>query len=142
MSKIDLQKIIELNDLDRLQLAAELFPNVKFPMPAMSRIMSGEALLNSEQLSKLAHMLDVSIDDLYNTGGWKMKGNKADNKHIITFDASNYRAQLDTKTWITKIYHKDSLFHESVIIEGKCPIKEYLETINTLILNFKNNVKN
>lgn len=140
--KIDLQNIIDLNDLDKKKLASELFPDAKFPIPAMSRILSGESLMNSEQLSKLAHMLDVSVDDLYSTGGWKMKGNKADNSHVITFSASNYRAELDTKTWITKIYHKGSLFHESVIIDGKCPINEYLQTINTLILNFKNNVKN
>lgn len=139
---IDLAKIIELNDLDKVQLARDLFPNNKFSSMALARVIKGEALLNSEQLAKLAHILDVTVDDLYNSGGWKMKANKADNKHIITFEAVNYKAELDTKSWLTKIYHKNSLFHESIIIDGKCPINEYLETINNLISNFKNNVKN
>lgn len=139
---IDVAKIIELNDLDKVQLSKDLFPNHKYASMALTRVINGEMLLNSEQLSKLAHLLNVTVDDLYNAGGWKMKANKADNKHIITFEAINYKAELDTKSWITKIYHKNSLFHESIIIDGKCPVKEYLETINNLISNFKNNVKN
>ena len=135
---INLLAIMERNDLDRIELGKELFPGTKYPSIAITRIIDKKALLNSEQLAKLAHLLGVTVDDLYSSGGWKNKPSKTGD---IIFESGNYRAELDTETWITKVYHKDSLFHESIIHNGHTPINEYLENINNLILNNKSNVK-
>jgi len=61
---------------------------------------------------------------------------------IWTFENEDYKAELDQQSWITKIYHKDSLFFDAVIHNGSIPLSEFLNQLENLILNHKENVKN
>jgi hypothetical protein len=130
MKEVNVKQIIADKKLDANEIAKQLFPGNKFPRLALNRVMSGGAYLDSMQLSKLAHIIGVSIDSLYNRGSWKPSHK---NRQVI-FTNGRYKAILDVDTSITRIYDNDSLIHDSVIHTGATPLNEYLELINKIIL--------
>lgn len=137
MQAINLEAIVKKYDLDKKELAAQLFPGNKFPRVAFKRVLLGEAELNASQISKLALWVGVEISDLFLTGsqGWK----KTSTMGVITLSNGLYKAELDTTAWITRVFHNDSLFHESIIHSGTTPLSEYLNKINLIIKNHKSN---
>lgn len=130
---IDLKEIIKQNGLDKRKLAEQLFPHTKFPMLAMYRVTQKKGLLDSEQLSKLAAILGVTVNDLYKGGSWTMKS--TDKVHTLV--KGEYLAELNTETWITRIFHNGSLLHEAIIHTGVTRLSEYLEQIDNIIIKFK-----
>ena len=130
MQRINLAQIVSDNNLDKKEIAKELFPMHTYPMLAYKRIIKGDAVLNSDQISKLASITGLSIAQIFSGENWKSK--KTGN--LYTFTSGNYKAVLDTDTWITKIYLKDSLLHESVIMKKTVPLNEYLENLNSIII--------
>ena len=54
MKTIDLKEIIEKRKLDAKDVAQQLFPGIKYPKLALNRIIAGEAVLDANQISKLA----------------------------------------------------------------------------------------
>lgn len=135
MQAINLKQIVKQHDLDKNELATQLFPGNKFPRVALKRVLSGDAELNASQISKLALLVGVEISDLFLTGsqGWK----KTSTKGVITLSTGEYKAELDTTTWITRVFCNDSLFHESIIHSGTTPLSEYLNKINLIIKTHK-----
>lgn len=129
MKTIDLNKIISEQKLDPKEVAQQLFPGNKYPKLALNRVLSGEAVLNANQISKLALLTGLSIDQLYSENGWKSTSKAG----IIEFQNGDYKAELNTETWVTKIFHKGSLFHESIITPGATPISKYLNELNSII---------
>lgn len=142
MNNFNVNAIIEKYNLDAKTVASELFPKNDYPMMALSRVIKGEALLNTEQVSKLSFLTGVPIDKLFDGGSWVNIPRKAEDKTLI-FENGEYHAHLDRETWITKVYHKNSVFHESVITDGKSlPLSEYFNELDNLILKHIENGKN
>lgn len=137
MKTIDLKKLIESSDLDSKEVAKQLFPKNKYPDLALNRVMKGLNVLDADQISKLSLLSGVPISELFSGGEWK--GSTAQNVHVFT--NGEYRAELDPQTWITKVFHKGSLFHDSIIHSGSTPINEYLHELDQIIINFKNKQK-
>ena len=135
MKIIDLKLIIESCDLHKKTVAELLFPSNKFPELALNRVISGESELDAGQISKLALYSGLSISQLFTGDGWKAKTVKG----INTFTNGEFSAELDRETWTTKIFHKKSMFHESVLHSGSTPLSEYLANLDILILKFKEN---
>lgn len=135
MNTIDLKAIIEAKNLNTKIVAQQLFPTNQYPVLALNRVIAGQSLLDSMQISKFAMLANMSIDELYTNRGWK-----ADSKDgIHTFNNGEYLAELNTKTWTTKIYHNNSMIHEEVIHAKDTPLNQYLEALNNVILNIKSN---
>ena len=133
MNKIDLQSIIGTYRLDQKEIAESLFPGNKYPALALKRVLSGEAYLDTNQVSKLALTIGVPIEKLFSGAEWK--GYCKGSTH--TFTNGEYKAELDTQTWTTKLFHKDSLLHEEILHSGSTPLSEYLSKLDELILNHK-----
>jgi hypothetical protein len=134
MKKIDLKQIIKSAGLDSKEVAKQLFPGNKYPVLAFNRVMSGSAELDASQISKLALLAGTTISGLYGVE-WK----SVSKKDSIEFTTESYKAELDTKTWITKIFDNETLFHESIIHSGSISISEYLRELNLLISKHRNN---
>jgi len=49
------------------------------------------------------------------------------------FTSGNFRAELDTNTWVTKVFDNDSLFHESVIHSDSTPLSVYLTQLTKIV---------
>lgn len=131
--KIDLKSIIETRQLDVDQLAKNLFPANKYPKLALNRVLSGEANLDEVQIAYLATSLNTSIDDLYSNQSWKAKSSEG----IHVFEKDGYKVELNTETWISKIFHQETLIHESVIHNASIALSTYLEEIDKTILTLK-----
>lgn len=131
---INLKELIEQRGLKTLEVAEFLFPGNKFPRVSIQRVFDGKARLNSEQVSRLAAWLGVSVDSLYK-GGWnsEFKGETC----ILT--NGNYRAELSVETGETKLFHLGSLFHEIVLHDPAIPLSQYIDLLNAIIKNHQAN---
>lgn len=131
---INLRELVEQRGLRLQEVAEILFPDNRFPRAALNRVLNGKTLLNSEQVSRLAAWLSVSVDDLYR-GAWssEFRGETC----ILT--NGNYRAELSVKTGETKVFHLGSLFHETVLHDPAIPLSKYIELLNTIIKNHQAN---
>jgi len=128
---IDLKKLINDRNLDKKEIASLLFPDHRHPSLALNRIISGESKLDSDQISKLSSFSGVSIADMF-SGKNRCLGSQRINE--MTFENGDYKAILDMSNWSTKIFHKDSLFHDQVLHSISIPLREYLEMLDQLIL--------
>lgn len=137
MSKIDVGRIIKKAGLDKKDVADQLFPDNKFSHLALRRVIIGNGLLNSEQISKLASLSGMTVSELFGPTEWR---NFAQEGKII-FENNDYRAELDTVAWTTKIFHKGSMFHEEIIHSKMVPLTDYLQNLDTVIAKkqFTNN---
>lgn len=132
MAKIDIYKFIDEHGLDRKEIETLLFPTAKHPYYALNRVAKGEGLLDSEQIFKLAERAGVSVSDLYDHNQWKFHSGNDDPDRMF-FENGDYKAILDRKTWITKIFRKDSMFHESVISPGTTALSVYLGELDRIV---------
>lgn len=133
MRTIKVKEIIETRGLDIKEVARQLFPKNKYPDLALNRVIKGKSVLDADQISKLALMAGLQLSELFSGGNWKATARKG--VHVFTND--EFRAELDSETWITKVFHKDSMFHESIIHSGSTPVSEYLSQLDIIINNFK-----
>lgn len=127
---INLRELIEQRGLKTREVAEFLYPDNKFPRVALQRVLDGKALLNSEQVSRLAAWLGISTDSLYK-GGWssEFKGETC----ILT--NGNYRAELSIRTGETKVFHLGALFHEIILHDPAISLSQYVELLNAIIKN-------
>lgn len=130
MQTINLKRIIEKQDLKPKWVAEQLFPENKYPKLALDRVLDGKAFLDTNQVSRLSAITGIPINFLYSGGEWEMKS--TENK--ISFTSDDYFAELNTQTWKTEIYHKGSIFHETLIHSEGIPLSEYLSQLTNLII--------
>lgn len=133
MQKIDIERIIKEQGLNVTEVAQQLFPKQKYPRLALNRVIAGNGLLDSDQVSKLALLAGLKISDLFSGENWTAQSKQG----IHYFQNGDFKAELNTRTWITKVFHKDSLFHESVMIAGNTPLNIYLRELDAIINTYK-----
>lgn len=138
MDNIDVKSLIEKSGLDPVVLAKELYPSNKFPVHALQRVIAGEALLNSEQIAKLAQMLNVEINEVYDISKWKVGANK----DLIYLKHGEYRVELDLTAKTSKIFSGTTLKFETVLHSSTIALSEYIAEINKIITKIESNGTN
>jgi len=128
MKTIDLETIIHESIYTKDAVADHLFPENKYPRLALRRVLNKKANLDSEQISKLSLMVDLSISELY---GDNFTMQTREKKMVFTY--GDYEAVLDTSTWSTKVFNKKSLFHEFILHKKTIVLSEYLHELNLII---------
>ena len=134
MKAIELQKIIQDHNLDVRVLAKELFPSHQHPNMALTRIIQGKGVLDANQISLLSEITGQSINSLFNQSEWVAQSREG----IIFFSSGDFRAELDMGRNTSKVFHKDSIFHETILHTTSIPLSEYLKEISASVLKFKN----
>ena len=134
MNRLNLSKIIKQNSLKKNEIATLLFPKNKFPIAALTRVMDGEAHLDSEQISRLALFLNATPGRLFSESQYY---GYADTHQNLTFEKDDYVARLNRLTWLTQIFCKGSLVHETIIHSGSQPLSTYLEELDNIIETLK-----
>ena len=129
MKTIDLDRIIKTKKLNKKELAQRLFPGNKYAPLALNRVIKGDGFLDSNQIVLLSELTGIKIGNLYSGNEWDLKKDKG----LTVFTSGNFRAELDTKTWVTKVFDNDSLFHESVIHSGSTPLSAYLTQLTQIV---------
>lgn len=134
MRAIKLDQIIKERGLSTKDVAILLFPHVGHPMNALYRILNGDAVLDANQISRLAAYLNVEISELFDGGGWK----GSQKEHILTLVASDYKAEYDRNTGGVQLFHNNSLFHTDVLTSKAITFDEFIGYLDALIINHKN----
>lgn len=130
MKTIALAEIIKEKDLDIDMLSKQLFPSVKYPRHALTRVMRGEGQLDAEQISKLSAITNIPIEELFTVEGWKTKGSK---EGIFEFTLGEYSAIVDLPNSKTVIMHSGSSFHEEIIHDKSISLSKYLKHLTQVI---------
>lgn len=129
MQKIDLGEIIKAKKLDEKEIAEQLFPMHKYPKLALDRVLSGDGVLDANQISRFSLYSGIPIAELYSGAAWKSTIDG--HTHVLT--SGDFTAKLDTTTWTTTLFHKDSLFHTFVIHNSSITLADYIEKLNAEI---------
>lgn len=137
MSTINIEQFIDSNRLDVKHVAQTLFPNNKYPDAALERILTGESELNAAQVSTLAAMAGVPINNLFSRQGWAMEPGRAK----LIFTKGDYTAVLNQRQWITHLYYKVTPFSVEVLHKPSIPLSEYLDQLNLLIAQHELSLK-
>lgn len=134
---INIKKILverKMDKAERTRLAKAVFPDVKFPVRAFSRIVKGEAEMTVSQAATVAEFLGVRIEDLYEPDRW-LWGSPKDGKNVFLYGDS-FRAEVDTQTWVTRLYHKDELVTGGVLCDGQTPVSEYFSKLRDTVMDW------
>lgn len=125
---MDLKSIIEQHGLDKAKLASELFPTNAYPEKALARVISGEGLLHSDQISKLSQITGASVDSFFSEG-WN--ANYSDKIH--TFSRGKYVVKLNIETWVSEIYEQNELKSTKVLGSSGVKLSDYFSMIEDII---------
>lgn len=131
---INIKKILEDRGVSKAQIAALVFPTVKFPQRAFSRVLTGKTELTASQAATIAEFLGVRIEDLYEPDRWLWNNSK--DSEIIFLYGNNFRAEVNTQTWNTRLYYKDELIREEVVCDGQIPVGEYLDKLKKIVIDW------
>lgn len=129
MKTITLDKIIEKKKLDKKDLAQRLFPGNKYASLSLNRVIKGDGFLDSNQISLLSELTNIPINELYENNDWSFESTNG----VIVLTSKDYRAELNIKSNLTKVFKNGSIFHESIIHSGSVPLSEYLDKLAEVI---------
>lgn len=130
MSKmiVDLDKVINMHELDRKEVAKKLFPDNIHQMPAMERILRGESELTASQLVTLSTLIGCEISDLFSLKphGWRMLSLE---NGTIRFTLDSYVAIFNTRTFVTNIFDGDRELGSMILSTYTVPLPVYLQSL-------------
>lgn len=106
-----------------------LFPSAEHPDLALDRVIKEGRALDTDQLTKLAAYKNISVCAFFSSEKWKARTNNG----VHYFENGEYTAELNSKTWVTRVFHKGSLFHDELIHNGSITLSEYLKKLELLV---------
>lgn len=127
---LNVKRILEERKQNKTEVAKLLFPDVRFPRRAFSRILTGEAELSASQVSLLAEFLQVDVTELYQPDRWLWK-DTADGKLIFVYGI-NFRVEINLDTWEYAIHYKDEIIDRGTT-DGFAPVGDVLKEMRTKI---------
>ena len=133
MQKIKLAETIEALNLNKKEVAEILFPSNKFPVMALDRVLDGDAVLNADQISRLALFANVSLSSLFTGEGWGCKTRGG----IHTFTNGEFVAKVNLEAGYVYMFHNKTLFHSENLISKSINLVELVEFLNKQILNYE-----
>lgn len=130
---VNLKSFIEAHDLDPNETARELFPGNAYPVMAMKRILQGHALLDTDQVSRLAAFAGVPVSKVFNNG-WSVstEGTPDTPKYIL--ETEDWRAEIDRTTWMTTLFHKGSPVQTKMISSPTVKLSELVSALDMEII--------
>lgn len=133
MSKyfLNVKKLVEDKGIKKTEVAKLLFPDVKFPLRAFARILTGEAELSASQIPILAEKLGCEIADLYEPDRWLWSDTK-DGKHVFIY-GKDFRVEIDLNTWETILYYNGEVIERGIFCSGQTPIGEFFGLMKSKI---------
>ena len=124
---------MEALNLDKREVADTLFPSNKFAIMALDRVLRGEAVLNADQISRLALFANVSLSSLFTGEGWGCKSRGT----MHTFTSGEFVAKVDMDSGVVEMFHKTTLFHTVTLTSKSIELTELVEVLNKQILNYE-----
>ncbi len=132
--QINLNEIIERYGINTEALAKVLFPTVKYPKHALTRLLKGEAVLDVEQLGALATYIGVPASELLSEDFWK--GSVEDN--CLVFLRGEYKAKLNYNGAFLSLYKNNDLCLQEICGTPNMSIPKFIKYLDSLIKNLEN----
>lgn len=129
---INLKSFMDAHKLDPAKTARELFPGNAYPVMAMKRILDGEALMDTDQVERLAAFAGVPVSKVFNNG-WSFAADWGEDRKVYTLESDGWRAEIDRATWVTTLYHNGKAVHEEVICSPTVTLSEMLSALELVI---------
>lgn len=130
----NLSQVIEVFGLKVEDLARALYPTVKYPQQALSRVLKGEAELDALQIELLAQYAGVLVTDLYNVGAsWKRS---SEDGHF-TFKKGEYKAVLSYKNVFVSVYKNGDLIFQEIANIPSMKIPEFINFLDNIIKKYE-----
>jgi len=141
MSIIEIKKIIEAQRLDIRQVAAELFPDVGFPMLALQRILNGKGDLTSSQVVAFSKITGLPIGFLYSSKTWTIKNISAKETvglKGLFFESGEVYCVLDLENEISllSLPNSNKTIEKIKLITKNVQLSVYLSEINDIIIKY------
>lgn len=134
-SQFDINAVMQYYDLDPDDISQVLFPSCKYPKIAFSRVLKGEANLDTEQLGLLAKHLGVFIHDLFFVSGdWKGTTENG----CLVFMKGAFKVKLNYKGVFLSLYHGEELIYQELSLHNMS-VPVFIEYIDLLIKKYKEN---
>jgi len=127
---LQIEHILAARKLDFKYVASQLFPKNRHPKAALQRVVKGQGTLTAEQLSKLAAMADVNVQELFAVN-WSIA--PVQEAYTLTFTRGRYTAHLNLAGGRTRILDGETLIHETLLHSTSITLTEYIEAINELL---------
>lgn len=127
---INLKRVLDAHQISKQEMAGILFPDNAHQVLALNRVIRGEAMLDERQISTLADTLGTSIDELYTGSEWGQARAKGS---MVVLTSGDYRAELDTRTWISKVYKDGNVFKDFVLSGKPITLREYIAKLDEVI---------
>lgn len=130
---MNIKKIIESSGLNKNEVAKQLFPTHAFPEKALDRIMNGHGFLYTNQVEKLAVLLNVEPDLLYGAD-WKASFNNNVHTFVKKNHVKSYTAALNIETWETVIFEDTNLKVTKIIGSPNMLLKDYFTILDRILI--------
>jgi len=135
MAHIDLSLIVEEFNLDLNAMCKVLFPDNKFPRPALDRILKGQTKLDSDQLNVLADYLSINTQDLYMNKGWRGASIK---NNVLIMTRGAFTAKFNIESFKTTLTFNDELVDDILISAKMISLNEYIIELDKQITKYLN----
>ena len=134
MKQFDFNKVIEKYNITLRDLAPVLFPNAKYPMRAIYRIIDGTAELSISQVEKLAAYLGIFVTELFNIDNARAY-NDNNNIRIVK---GEYIARINYNGAFITILHNNEVVSQEIVNTSVIKFTDLLKYISSLINKYEN----
>lgn len=134
MNNFNISSVIRYYQQEPADIARLLFPDNKYPLPALLRVVKGETDLTVKQLEILALYLGTTIEELFvlpELEEWK----KIIDRASITFKKGDYSCKLYENK--PALLLKGSKVIETLVISPVATFNEVINQLNILINNYE-----
>lgn len=129
--QFNINQVIEHYGLDVENVAAALFPNVRYKKQALDRVLRGEANIDTDQLQALANLAGVFPQDLFNIKEWK--GQSEDN--CLVFIKGEFKVKLNYNNVYLNLYKNDALVYQEIVAPN-LELSKFIDYITELIKKY------
>ena len=129
MTPIDLKEISERYQIPHKDLALELFPDNRHPRLALKRAMDGITHINATQVIRLAELLGVTPNELFDKKGWSGSYKEG----LYTFKKGPYTAHLRMDNGTTRLYKEGTQMAEIILHIGAVTLTDYINQLEAFI---------
>lgn len=129
---IKLKNIIEAKKLNLQIVATALYPENNQPVPALRRVLNGQAFLNEVQIEKLSQLSGLTIAELFDYDNIKIDHSP----NNISVEIGNVDGLLNLETMHLSVFRDGETIHETVILKAAITVNELIEYIKTISKSF------
>lgn len=127
--KIDLKQLFTEVDVNIDEMAELLFPKNNYPRAALNRIFTGDSLLNSDQIYRIAKFFDIEVSVLYQPDDWSY----IQQRRLQVIYLPKFKVFYDSELSYTTMYSKTDMTVIEFPSDSTLSMANYLKLVKNKI---------